>query len=173
MDQVSDLIRRYKAHEKYLTDSKTLAEAAKPEKFNGFVWVCEIENVCANLSKYADGRTPMEIITGETPDISEYLAFEFYNWVLFRGNVGLGEVGVGQWLGVSHRVGRLMSNWILSVSVIPISATTVQRMTNDERCTEELKLQMTQYDDKLSVLFDAQSAEINQDACCSEGKGTR
>jgi hypothetical protein len=33
VDQVSDLIRRYKTHEKYQTDSKTLAEAAKPEKF--------------------------------------------------------------------------------------------------------------------------------------------
>ena len=31
--QVSDLIRRYKTHEKFQTDSKTLAEAAKPEKF--------------------------------------------------------------------------------------------------------------------------------------------
>jgi hypothetical protein len=31
--QVADLIRRYKTHEKYLTDSKTLSEAAKPEKF--------------------------------------------------------------------------------------------------------------------------------------------
>jgi hypothetical protein len=30
---VSDFIRRYKTHEKYQTDSKTLAEAAKPEKF--------------------------------------------------------------------------------------------------------------------------------------------
>jgi hypothetical protein len=30
---VSDLIRRYKTHEKYQSDSKTLAEAAKPEKF--------------------------------------------------------------------------------------------------------------------------------------------
>ena len=31
--QVADLIRRYKTHEKYLSDSKTLSEAAKPEKF--------------------------------------------------------------------------------------------------------------------------------------------
>ena len=31
--QVADLIRRYKTHEKYLADSKTLSEAAKPEKF--------------------------------------------------------------------------------------------------------------------------------------------
>jgi hypothetical protein len=31
INQVSDLIRRYKTHEKYQADSKTLAEAAKPD----------------------------------------------------------------------------------------------------------------------------------------------
>jgi hypothetical protein len=33
VDIVSDLIRRYKAHEKYQADSKMLDEAAKPERF--------------------------------------------------------------------------------------------------------------------------------------------
>ena len=33
VDTVSDCIRRYKTHEKFLTDAKTLSEAAKPEKF--------------------------------------------------------------------------------------------------------------------------------------------
>ncbi|KAI2511672.1 hypothetical protein MHU86_2738 [Fragilaria crotonensis] len=32
-NQTTDLLRRYKTHEKFQTDSKTLAEAAKPEKF--------------------------------------------------------------------------------------------------------------------------------------------
>jgi hypothetical protein len=58
----------------------------------GFAWVCETDNICANLSRYADGRTPLKIITGETPDISEYLDFDFYDWVLYRSNAGLGEV---------------------------------------------------------------------------------
>ena len=43
-----------------------------------FVWIYETENLCAHFLKYAEGRTPLEIITGETPDISEYLDFEFY-----------------------------------------------------------------------------------------------
>jgi hypothetical protein len=122
----------------------------------GFTWVCEIENVCANLSIYADGRTPLEIITGETPDISEYLDFEFYDWVLFRSNAGLGEIELARWLGVSHKVGRLMSFWILPESGIPISATTVQRMTNDERGTDEMQSRMAQYEDKLKVIFEYQ-----------------
>ena len=127
----------------------------------GFTWICEIENICANMSKYADGRTPLEIITGETPDISEYLDFEFYDWVLNRGNAGLGKIELARWLGVSHRVGRLMSYWILPESGIPMSATTVQRMTNDERSTDEIRSRMTQYEDRLKVLFDMPSAIIS------------
>ncbi len=113
----------------------------------GFAWVCETDNVCANMSKHADGRTPLEIITGDTPNISEYMDFDFYNWVLYRSNVGLGEVNAARWLGVSHRVGRLMLYWLLPPSGIPISATTVQRMTNDKKATDDMQKRMTQYEE--------------------------
>ena len=128
----------------------------------GFNWVCETENLCANMSKYANGRTPLEIITGDTPDISEYLDFDFYDWVIFRSNAGLGEAELGKWLGVSHRVGRLMSYWILPLSGIPVSATTVQRLTNDERNTDEMKSRMQQYEEKLAKLFETQSADVTR-----------
>ena len=127
----------------------------------GFTWVCEVDNICANLSKYADGSTPLEIITGKTPDISEYLDFEFYDWVLLRSNAGLGEVELARWLGVSHKVGRMMSYWILPQSGIPISATTVQRMTIDERNTDEMKSRMAMYNDKLKGTFDLPGATLS------------
>ena len=104
----------------------------------------------------------MEVITGETPDISEYMDFDFYDWVLYRSNAGLGEVEVARWLGVSHRVGRLMSYWLLPISGIPISATTVQRMTNDEKATEEMQRRMAQYEEHLQSTFDAQSADLTR-----------
>ena len=122
--------------------------------------ICETENVCANLSRHSNGRTPLEIITGEPPDITEYLDFDFYDWVLYRSNAGLGEVEIARWIGVSHRVGRLMSYWILPESGIPISATTVQRVTNDERSTEEMKARMMEYEKRLKRVFEAQSAVI-------------
>ena len=44
-------------------------------------WVCETGNVTVSSLKYAKGRTPLEILTGETPDTTEYLDFGFYDWV--------------------------------------------------------------------------------------------
>eukprot|EP00978_Attheya_sp_CCMP212_P032215 scaffold124537_cov30-Attheya_sp.AAC.1 len=73
----------------------------------GFDWVCETGNITANSSRYSKGRTPLEVITGCTPEITEYLDFGFYNWVQFRSNAGLGPIEIGRWLGVSHKVGQM------------------------------------------------------------------
>ena len=75
----------------------------------GLVWISETGNLSVSSSKYASGRTPIEYITGETPDISEYLDFMFYDWAIYKPNAGLGEDSLGRWLGVSHKVGQLMS----------------------------------------------------------------
>ena len=36
----------------------------------GLIWVCETGNLTVSSSRYANGRTPLEIITSETPNIS-------------------------------------------------------------------------------------------------------
>ena len=105
----------------------------------GLSYISETGNIIANSSKYSKGRTPLECITGETPDISEYLDFRFYDWVTFRSNTGLEVVELGRWLGVSHRVGQLMFYWILPISGIPVSCTTVQKLTELEKRTDEWK----------------------------------
>jgi hypothetical protein len=69
-------------------------------------------SLTANSSFSLDGRMPMEEVTGETPDISEYLDFTFYDWVWYKDNAGVGDNMFGRWLGVSHRIGNLMSYWI-------------------------------------------------------------
>jgi hypothetical protein len=70
----------------------------------GFRWVCEVQNRTANTARGLDGRCPLEKITGESVDITEYLDFGFYDWVWFKENAGLGETKLGRWLGVSHHV---------------------------------------------------------------------
>ena len=47
--------------------------------------------------------------TGETPDISQYIEFEFYDRYWYNDNAGLGETKLGKWWGVSHRIGSIMS----------------------------------------------------------------
>ena len=70
----------------------------------GLVWICKTGNLSVSSSHYANGRTSLEYIMGETLDISEYLDFTFYDWVIFKPNAGLGNETLGRWLDVPHKV---------------------------------------------------------------------
>jgi hypothetical protein len=125
-------------------------------------WVCETGNVSTvNSSRYAHQRTPLEIITGETPDISEYVDFGIYDWTIFKTNAGVAPPELCGWLDVSHRVGRVMSYWALPPSGIPISCTVVQRLMNLEQQTTEWKQKMSTFDADLQVKFAAHSSDIS------------
>ena len=95
-------------------------------------WVCEIQQHTHMRTHRMDGGVPLENITGETEDISDYLEFGFYDRTWFHENSGLGEQGLGRWIGVSHCTGGAMSYWILKENVYVASQTTVQRITNME-----------------------------------------
>ena len=128
----------------------------------GFIWVCETGNISVSSSKYAAGRTPVEIITGETPDISEYTDFGFYDWVTLKQNAGLGEIQLGRWLGVSHKVGQLMSYWILPISGRPISCVTVQRLTNLEQQTQEWITKMNDFTSCITKKFEIKDPLVKE-----------
>ena len=136
---------------------RVMIKKSVPKRFwdYGIVWICETGNITVSSSRYANGRTPLEHVTGETPDISEYLDFGFYDWVVFKSNAGLGEEQLGRWLGVSHKVGDLMSYWILPISGKVISCVTVQRLTRMDQTKEDTKLRMKQFDDEIAAKLDA------------------
>ena len=121
-----------------------------------------------NSSRYSNGRTPIEIITGETPDISEYLDFGFYDWVWFRTNAGLATPEIGRWLGVSHRIGNLMSYWILPSSGIPVSCATVQRLTNLELKGVDEQKRMKAFTEGLEKKMNADSADLSDGLVASQ-----
>ena len=77
--------------------------------------IFETGNLSVSCLRYASGRTPLEYITGNTPDISEYLDFKFYNWITYRKNAGLDELSTWRWIGVSNKVGQMISYYVLAV----------------------------------------------------------
>ena len=115
----------------------------------GFKWVCEIMCRTSNTVHALGGRTPIEHITGDTPDISEYVDFRFYDFVWFKGNAGFDETELGRWLGVSHRTGPSLSYFVLKRNGEIISCTTVQRVTNLERKVAENITLMSDYNAQL------------------------
>ena len=72
--------------------------------------MCEKGNLTVNSSRYSNGTTPIECITGDTPDVSEYIDFGFYDWVMYQQNARLDKPEIGRWLGISHKVGKLIKS---------------------------------------------------------------
>ena len=65
----------------------------------------------------------------------------------------MGETKIGQFLGPLHRVGSLMSYWVLPSSGIPISRTTVQQVTVLEICTDSNKARFKAFDKAMQEHF--------------------
>ena len=86
-----------------------------------------------------NGKTPLGAITGETPDISQYLDFGWYDWVWYKENAGLDVPQIGKFLGIADSVSNLMTYHILPASGIPITAGTVQRVTHLELQTDAVR----------------------------------
>ena len=119
----------------------------------GIRWVCEIMQCTASNSGRLHGRTPLEQLTGETPNISEYLDFSFYDWCCYNDNAGLGETKLGRWLGVSHHVGSLMFYWVLMLKGHVISRTTMSRVTNLEKQQTDVMHCLAEFDSALTARF--------------------
>ena len=113
----------------------------------GLKWASE---VCVSTSSDAadlKGRTPLEQVTGDTVDISEYLDFGFYDWCWYHENEGLGPTKMGRWLRVVHKVGGLMSYCVLTANSTVITRTTVQHVTPLEMQQAHMKERTQAFDE--------------------------
>ena len=56
------------------------------------------------------GRTPYEILTGDTRYISEFVEYDWYEpvWYLEPGDFPGDRLKLGRWIGVSHQIGQEM-----------------------------------------------------------------
>ena len=75
----------------------------------GYPYITKIMQLADMHTRTLQGRTSVELMTGETPHISECLDFGCYDRVWFKEEKGLGENQIGRFLGKLHKVGSLMS----------------------------------------------------------------
>ncbi len=97
------------------------------------------------------GRTPLEELTGKTPNIVEYLDFGFYDWCWFKEDAGLGPEEIGWWLGVSHRIGNIVTYWVIKSNGHVVSRSTVQRVPELELNTDHVKALCTEFTAELEA----------------------
>ena len=119
----------------------------------GIRWTTQVIQRNSTQSGWLRGICPLKDVTGETPDISDYLDFGLYDHVSYKDNDALEMTDIGRRLGVSHRFGGLISYWILTQKETVISRKTVQRITSLEKETDEVKASVSEFDTEIIQRF--------------------
>jgi hypothetical protein len=112
-------------------------------------WVAAIRRLTAHGISGLHDRVPSEAIEGNTPDISEYAQFDWYEYVWYLDPaVQFPEDAkkLGHWIGVAHDVGSSMTFWVLTASCKVIARSTVSSLTEDERADPVVQTRMAELD---------------------------
>ena len=123
----------------------------------GLRWISETSSLTHTTAGVLGGTIPLLDVSGETPDISEYLDFGLYDEVWYKDNAGTSPYEPGRWLGVSQRTGRLMTYYVLTQRATVISRSTVQRVTNLELSTTSVKETFRAFDTNIHSRFKTDS----------------
>jgi hypothetical protein len=103
-------------------------------------YTVNLRNRLAQPVPQLHSRTPHEMITSNTPDISEYLEFTWFKPIWYYEPSVFPEENkhLAYWLGIAHRVGQAICYWILPSKGVPIARTTIQRIPKKERQTDHI-----------------------------------
>jgi len=88
------------------------------------------------------------MVTGNTLDISEYIAFKWYQPVWYYDNYSFPDPTkhIARWIGVARNVGQAMCFWVLPASGIPIARSAVIAIEDVELRNPDIQTQLNEYD---------------------------
>jgi len=123
-----------------------------------------VSRIQDKVNVHRNHNTPLEALTGDTVDISEWTEFEFYDLVLYwddRDNET--RQSIGRWLGPSHHIGSALCYYILTEKATVLSRTSVQHITKEEFETIDMKERVRIYHETLSRNIDLTSEYNNEE----------
>ena len=127
---------------------RRMLEQSVPSRLWDYGLVYEAE-IMSRTCRSDDERCGLEILTGTTPDISEWLDFTFYDLVWYHvptNDMSTTGRRLGRWLGISHRVGSDLCYWVLTESGKVISSTTIQHVLSSEASDNTTGAAITAFD---------------------------
>ena len=139
-----------------------------PKRLWDFGLIYESE-LLSRMARGDDRRSGYEVVTGNTPDISEWLDFEFYDLVWWwdvptKRNINDDTRRLARWLGVSHRVGSDLSYWLVTDSGQLVSKTSVEHVTRDDYLQEGTKRAIVDFNVTLEQRLDDANFQLPGDS---------
>ena len=99
----------------------------------GLTWVYELMQRTVNIRFDNFNKTIFSIVVGDTPNISEYTDFAFWDWVWVVEGGGLSEIILDKFVDVAHSIRNALSYHHLKETGRIITRSTVQPVTLVER----------------------------------------
>jgi hypothetical protein len=143
--EIRELKRRWKAR---------MVERQVPSRLwdYGIVYVADILSITA---RSMTGRPGIEEVKGDTIDISEWLDFEFYDYVWYwdekKVDMTDEQCLIGRWLGIAHRIGSNMTYWILTKAGLVIARSTVQHVITSDMSQPAIQEQLKAFDTAIEL----------------------
>jgi hypothetical protein len=136
---------------------KRMSDKGVPTRLWDYGLVYDSE-LLSRISRGPDNRTGYERLTGQTPDISEWLDFEFYDRVWFHHITNKPDITddprrLGRWLGIFHRIGSDLCYWILTDSGKVVSSSTVQHVIRADLLNPTTQERITTFDARVSQVL--------------------
>jgi hypothetical protein len=138
-----------------------------PKRLWDFGLIYESE-LLSRMARGTDLRSGYEEVAGNTPDISEWLDFEFLDLVWWIDRPNKPDVTdktrrLARWLGVSHRVGSNMCYWLITDSGQIVSKTSVEHATRDDYLQVSTMKKIEEFDEKIEERLDDSNFTIKGD----------
>ena len=119
-------------------------------------WVAAIRRFIAFNITALDGTNPYESIHARTADISEYVQFDWYQFVYYiePKKDGLGpSKGIGRWLGVATDTGSKMCYYVLTTKGTIVKRSSVMPVRTEEMIVEDVAARIKEHNDYISKRF--------------------
>ena len=114
-------------------------------------YTCNIKNRTASNSVRLDGRTPYEVVHGNTPDISEYATFRWYEIVWYWDPNFNQKQKLGRWIGVAEHIGAGITYYVLNKDAIVLARSTVISLSKEQRESKEIIKMIQSLDENIHM----------------------
>ncbi|KAG7369925.1 reverse transcriptase RNA-dependent DNA polymerase [Nitzschia inconspicua] len=144
-----------------------MAKRNVPKRLWDFGFVYEAELV-SRMARGRNRRTGYEEVTGQTPEIGEYLDFGFYDTVWWWDRPGKPDSTddprrLAKWLGISHNVGSDMCYWLVTDSGKIVSKTSVERVVREDLLSEDSCKRIKDFEALIAERLKDENFDLNQD----------
>jgi hypothetical protein len=155
--EIREVKRRWKAR---------MVERKVPSRLwdYGIVYVAEILSITARSTT---GHPGLEEIKGDTINISEWLDFEFYDYVWYwdekKSDMTDDQRLIGRWLEIAHCIGSNMTYWILTKAGHVIARLTVQHIITSDMTQPAVQQLVKDFDTAIEIrLMDGNFQQAEQ-----------